>query len=78
MPSYIYDCGSFQDIRSGILVFWAFDRGYCRGVGRVLGYGLALRHLSSGVGGNNNNNKNIKIKRDSFRFGICAARICAR
>jgi hypothetical protein len=28
MPSYIYGCGSFQDIRPGILVFWAFGRGY--------------------------------------------------
>jgi hypothetical protein len=28
MPSYIYGCGSFQDIRPGILVFWPFGRGY--------------------------------------------------
>jgi hypothetical protein len=28
MPSYIYGCGSFQDIRPRILVFWAFGRGY--------------------------------------------------
>jgi hypothetical protein len=28
MPNYIYSCSSFQDIRLGILVFWAFGRGY--------------------------------------------------
>jgi hypothetical protein len=28
MPNYIYGCGPFQDIRPGILVFWAFGRGY--------------------------------------------------
>jgi hypothetical protein len=28
MPSYIYDCGSFQDIRPGMRVFWPFGRGY--------------------------------------------------
>jgi hypothetical protein len=28
MPSYIYGCGSFQDECPGILVFWAFGRGY--------------------------------------------------
>jgi hypothetical protein len=28
MPSYIYGCGSFQNIRPGILVFWAFGREY--------------------------------------------------
>jgi hypothetical protein len=38
---------------------------YCRGIERVLKYGLALRLLSSGVGGNNNNNTKTEIVFDS-------------
>jgi hypothetical protein len=48
----------------------------CRGVGRVLGDGLALRLLSSGVRGTTTTTS-ASSERDSFRFDTRAARFGA-